>query len=188
MRAFPLLTLLLLVPATLPGRALGHGPAKGDVPAEATSKGAEDTRTAGPGSHAQDGGQPTFTVEDFLSAGNEPGLDPVEPVITGCGFGAMKRPKRLRGADPRYTKEALAARIEGLVIVKCRITLKGEVKNCRVVKPLPPLDTVLVQALEASRYEPVEYKGKPIEVDYTFNYRFKLPPPASAPQPDPAKR
>jgi len=108
--------------------------------------------------------------------------------MTDCGFGAIKTLKHLQGSDSRYTKEALAARIEGLVIVKCRITLKGEVKNCRVMKPLPPLDTVLVQALEASRYEPVEYKGKPIEVNHTFTYRFKLPPPASAPRPDAAKR
>jgi TonB family protein len=130
---------------------------------------------AGADSHAQGGEQPTFPVEEFSS-------------MTDCEFGTMKSPTRLQGADPRYTKEALAARIEGLVIVKCRITLKGEVKNCLVVKPLPPLDTVFVQALEASRYTPVEYKGKPVEVNHTFFYRFKLPPSASAPRPDPAKR
>ena len=52
-------------------------------------------------------------------------------------FGAgMTRPELLEGPEPRYTPEAIAAGVQGLVIVKCVITAEGRVEKCRILKPL----------------------------------------------------
>lgn len=93
-------------------------------------------------------------------------------------FGAgMTRPERISGPIPLYTKEALEKRVEGLMVVKCVITLQGEVRQCRIIQPLPFMEAAVLDALYQSRYKPVMLEGKPIQVDYTFNIRLALPKP-----------
>ncbi|WP_309890827.1 TonB family protein [Archangium sp.] len=98
---------------------------------------------------------------------------------TGTGaipFGAgMTLPKKLSGPPPRYTREALAARVEGVMIVRCVITTQGRIEQCRVIKPLPHMEQAVLEALYAQRYQPVTSQGRPIPVDYTFNIRLTLP-------------
>jgi TonB family protein len=103
-----------------------------------------------------------------------PGVDADIP-----SFGAgMTRPERLSGPIPQYTKEALEKRSQGLMIVKCIITVEGEVRKCRIIKPLPFMEEAVLDALYQSRYKPVTFEGKPIQVDYTFNIKLALPEPA----------
>lgn len=91
-------------------------------------------------------------------------------------FGAgMTRPERIQGELPRYTPEALAARVEGMLIIKCVVQVTGEVTRCRILQPLPHLDAAALNALKASRFKPATYKGHPIPVDYTFTFEMKLP-------------
>jgi TonB family protein len=89
----------------------------------------------------------------------------------------MTRPQRLSGPIPQYTKEALENRSEGLMIVRCIITVEGEVNKCRVLQPLPFMEEAVLDALYQSRYKPVTLDGKPVQVDYTFNIRLSLPVP-----------
>ena len=96
-------------------------------------------------------------------------------------FGAgMTRPEKLSGPMPQYTPEALEARVQGLVIAKCVITTEGTLEQCRIIKPLPHLEQAVLKALYASRYKPVTYQGRPVAVDYTFNFKLTLPKPAPA--------
>ena len=91
-------------------------------------------------------------------------------------FGAgMTRPERISGPIPQYTKEALEKQSEGLMIVKCIITLEGLVRKCRIIKPLPFMEEAVLDALYQSRYKPVTLEGRPIQVDYTFNIKLTLP-------------
>jgi len=98
---------------------------------------------------------------------------------TGTGaipFGAgMTLPKKLSGPPPRYTREALAARVEGVMIVRCVITTQGRIERCRVIRSLPHMEQAVLEALYAQRYQPVTSQGRPIPVDYTFNIRLTLP-------------
>jgi len=91
-------------------------------------------------------------------------------------FGAgMTRPKKLSGPQPQYTREALAARVQGLMIVKCVITTQGRVERCRTIRSLPHMEQAVLDALYAQRYQPVTSQGRPVPVDYTFNIRLILP-------------
>lgn len=87
----------------------------------------------------------------------------------------MSRPMRIAGADPVYTREALQARVQGKVIVKCAVMTDGSVRNCRVIKGLPYMDQAVLQALSAQRYTPASFQGRPVAVNYVFTFNFTLP-------------
>ena len=91
-------------------------------------------------------------------------------------FGAgMTRPEKTSGPAPQYTREALEARVQGLMIVKCVITTEGAIERCRIIKPLPHMEQAVLDSLYAQRYKPVTFQGRPVQVDYTFNIRLSLP-------------
>jgi protein TonB len=91
-------------------------------------------------------------------------------------FGAgMTRPDKLSGPAPQYTREALEARVQGLMIVKCVITTEGAIERCRIIKPLAHMEQAVLNSLYAQRYKPVTFQGRPVQVDYTFNIRLSLP-------------
>lgn len=91
-------------------------------------------------------------------------------------FGAgMTRPEKISGPQPEYTREALEARVAGTMIVKCVVTVEGRVERCRIIKPLPHMEKAVLDALTSSRYKPVTFQGRPVQVDYTFTLNFKLP-------------
>jgi hypothetical protein len=88
----------------------------------------------------------------------------------------MSRPVLIeRGKPVSYTREALEARIEGTMIVRCIITIDGHVEKCVPLKTLPFLEQAVLEMLYSSRYSPVTYQGKPVSVGYTFS--IKLVPP-----------
>lgn len=87
----------------------------------------------------------------------------------------MTRPRRLRGAEFRYTEEALAQRIEGMMKVRCIITTEGVLQDCTVLDSLPGLDQMVLETLSTFRFSPVRFRNKPVAVKYTFTFQFKLP-------------
>ena len=101
---------------------------------------------------------------------------PIPPQNVVIPFGAgMNRPSMTGGRDPIYTKEALAARVEGLMIVRCTINVTGAITNCRVIKELPHMKQAVLDALYSRRYTPVLFNGQPVNVDYVFNIKLVLP-------------
>jgi protein TonB len=90
----------------------------------------------------------------------------------------MTPPKLLSGPSFSYTQKALEKEVEGLMMVKCIVTADGRVHSCRVLQGLPFMDRAVVDALEQRRYTPALLEGKPIDVDFTFKIRLKLPPAA----------
>jgi protein TonB len=87
----------------------------------------------------------------------------------------MTRPSKLAGPDPQYTPQAIEREIEGTMLVRCVVTVQGEVRDCRIVKGLPYLDEAVVAALERRRYRPATLGGRPIDVDYLFRITLRLP-------------
>ncbi|WP_375766327.1 TonB family protein [Archangium gephyra] len=87
----------------------------------------------------------------------------------------MPRPVQVQGKDIVYTREALMARVEGTMVVKCTITQKGQVENCRVIKGLPHMNEAVVQSLTSRVYKPIQLQGKAVAVDYVFNIRVVAP-------------
>lgn len=102
-------------------------------------------------------------------------------VVGGTGSGVlpfgegMTRPQLLSGGPPEYTAEARAARVEGKVIVRCTITISGEMRDCKIIKGVPILNEIVLSRLHANRYTPVMFQGRPQAVQYLLPFNFKLP-------------
>jgi TonB family protein len=86
----------------------------------------------------------------------------------------MTRPVLLRGTKPDYTPAARAAGTEGTVIARCIITATGNVRDCKLIKSLPLLGQVVLDALSTQVYSPVLLAGKPIDVFYALTFKFRL--------------
>ncbi|MCL2011515.1 MAG: energy transducer TonB [Cystobacterineae bacterium] len=104
------------------------------------------------------------------------------PVMEGSAAGVipfgegMLRPKLMKNpAEVVYSQEALRARIEGLAVVRCTITVEGNVENCRFIQRLPYMDEAILSYLYMRQYAPSTFQGKPIAVDYNIHIRLKLP-------------
>jgi protein TonB len=82
---------------------------------------------------------------------------------------------KISGPPIEYTNQALEHEVQGLMIVKCVVTVEGSVYGCRVLKTLPFMDRTVVVALERTRYQPYLLNGRPVEIDMTFKIRLTLP-------------
>ena len=112
----------------------------------------------------------------------KPAPAPPAPVVAEAPrdvvpFGeGMTRPVLMQPGRPiTYTREAIAARVEGVSIVRCVITADGAVERCKVIKPLPFMDDAVLEHLQSQRFQPVTYQGKPVSVGYNFSVRLTLP-------------
>jgi protein TonB len=106
------------------------------------------------------------------------GMNP-EPGGTGedvLPFGeGMTPPKLLSGGQLQYTREALEARVQGTMVVKCIITREGTVEDCRTIKGLPHMERAVRESLATRRYQPVTFQGRPVNVSYVFTVRLQMP-------------
>ncbi len=101
---------------------------------------------------------------------------PPPPGETAVEFkDSMTAPAMISGPNPEYTQDAIDRGVEGLMSVRCVVTLEGAVRNCKVLKGLPFMNQAVVAALERRKYKPALSQGKPVDVYYTFNLRLKLP-------------
>lgn len=87
----------------------------------------------------------------------------------------MTAPHKLSGPDPEYTPQAIDHEVQGLMMVKCIVTIEGKVHDCKIIKSLPFLDRVVLEALEQRRYSPALLDGKPVDCEYVFSIRMQLP-------------
>jgi protein TonB len=114
--------------------------------------------------------------------GKGPGIGPGND--GGFGGGAMREgsgaqpPTLLRSMDPRYTTEAMRARIQGVVKLEALIGPDGFVKDVRIVKSLDRatgLDDEAMKTARQWRFSPATYQGQAVPflviIEMTFNLR-----------------
>lgn len=169
-------------PAAAPTRPRAARP----HPVRATSEAVLGARVEPPDLSAPDAtGAPELDLPGTVGAG----ISAAAPSTVGAGVGTgtgnapllfsaeqgMTLPRRIAGADPVYTREALEAGVQGTLIAKCVITAEGAVQGCQILKGLPHLDRAVLEALRAQRYTPVTFQGKPVAVSYLFTFRMVLP-------------
>jgi protein TonB len=89
--------------------------------------------------------------------------------------GAMAAPVLVSAPPLEYTQRALDHEVEGVMVVECVVTSEGVVHDCRVLRGLPFMDGAVVENLERRRYRPATLDGKPLDVQYTFTIRLRIP-------------
>ena len=128
-------------------------------------------------------------VGDVASAGSGSGA--------GAGYDAGSRPGATRGpgvgdgppgygggsdwpvpvfqVKPQYTRDAMRAKLQGMVTLEVVVQTDGTVGDAKVVRSLDPifgLDQAAIAAVKAWRFKPAMRAGKPIPVLVTVELTF----------------
>jgi periplasmic protein TonB len=94
--------------------------------------------------------------------------------IVGNGVTA---PRVVKSVQPRYTAEAIRARIEGVVVLGAVVQQDGAVGEITVVRSLDStngLDEQAIAALKQWKFEPGTKQGKPVAVRVHVELEFNL--------------
>jgi periplasmic protein TonB len=83
-------------------------------------------------------------------------------------------PVKLHDVAPVYPDLAREARIEGVVVIECRIDTDGRVVDARVLSGHPLLDAAALDAVGQWRYRATLLNGQPVAVLMTVTVRFSL--------------
>jgi periplasmic protein TonB len=99
-----------------------------------------------------------------------------KPSSSVLPFGAgMTRPSPVSQSEIVYTREAKAAHVEGLALVKCTIMTTGKLSNCRTVKALPHMEQAVLASVSRWEYTPITYQGHAVSVDYVIKVQLVAP-------------
>lgn len=96
---------------------------------------------------------------------------PREPIRPG---GDIKAPTRVVYVEPVYPRIAIAAKVEGFVIIEATIDEAGVVRDARVLRSTPLLDQAAVDAVMKWRYTPTRLNGQPVPILLTVTVMFTL--------------
>ena len=81
---------------------------------------------------------------------------------------------RIRGVAPVYPRLAIAARVEGDVLLSAVISREGVIENLQVLRGHPLLVAAAIEAVRQWRYRPYYLNGDPVEVSTQITVRFVL--------------
>ncbi len=96
---------------------------------------------------------------------------PAAPVRLHSGIEA---PQKIANVAPVYPAIAMAAHIQGIVILETTIDETGKVVDARILRSVPALDQAALEAVRQWRYRPALLNGVPIPVIMTVTVRFAL--------------
>lgn len=86
--------------------------------------------------------------------------------------GAVRPPVKIVDIPPVRPEPAERAGVRGIVILEVTIDVDGTVKDARVLRSIPMLDSAALEAVRQWRYEPTTIDGKPVPVLMTVSVSF----------------
>ena len=98
-----------------------------------------------------------------------PPADPSGPVRVG---GSVREPKKTKNVPPVYPADALAAGVQGIVIIEAVIARDGSVRDARVLRSLAMLDQAALEAVRQWQFTPTYLNNMPVEVLMTVTVTF----------------
>ena len=106
-------------------------------------------------------------------------LDP-SPLVAPSGRTTFRAgtgvvpPRVLEQFHPGYTAEAMAARVEGTVVMEVLIDEEGRVPDARVIRSIPLLDRSALDTVKRWRFTPTRVDGVPVPVLVQIEMNFTL--------------
>jgi len=89
----------------------------------------------------------------------------------------MVAPVAVSQTRPDYTPGAMRAKVQGVIRLRCVVSLDGECTDVTVVRSLDPqfgLDTAAVRALREWRFQPGRRDGRPVATRIELEFAFSL--------------
>jgi protein TonB len=100
-----------------------------------------------------------------------PVLTPAVPVRVS---GPIQPPRKIHNQAPVYPALALAAHVQGTVVIDAVISATGTVQEARVITSVPLLDETALAAVRQWVFTPTRLGGVPVPVILTVKVEFKL--------------
>jgi TonB family protein len=133
------------------------------------NRAAELTKAKSPtatGAPAQPAAERAVPIRPPAYPGNSAGFAPVRV------GGNIKPPAKTKDARPIYPEDALAAKVQGVVIMEVTIDPQGLVSDARVLRSVPLLDQAAVDAVSQWEFQPTLVNGTPVPVIMTVTVNF----------------
>jgi TonB family protein len=86
--------------------------------------------------------------------------------------GGVKPPERLQFVPARMPPEAVAAGVQGVVILEVAISEEGLVSDVKVLRSIPLLDQAAIDSARQWRFAPTLLNGRPVPVMMTATVNF----------------
>jgi protein TonB len=83
-------------------------------------------------------------------------------------------PTKVKHVDPAYPPVAMAARVQGAVIIEAIIARDGSVCETRVLRSIPLLDAAALDAVKQWEFTPTLLNGASVPVITTTTVNFAL--------------
>ena len=100
---------------------------------------------------------------------------PAPPADTPLRVGGdIKEPRKVRDVKPVYPPDALAAGVQGVVILETVIGPDGTVRDARVLRSQPMLDQAALEAVRQWEFTPTLLNGVPVSVIMTVTVNFSM--------------
>jgi TonB family protein len=116
-----------------------------------------------------------------LGPGSGSGVGPGEG--GGFGGGAYKpgngiiNPRELKFSEPKYTSDAMRAKIQGMVVLEAVVLPNGTVGDVRILQSLDAqygLDQEAIKAVKGWLFHPATKQGVPVPIIVTLEVMFRL--------------
>ena len=142
-----------------------------DVPETIVPEAGMDLGVEGGMPGGVEGGVPGGVVGGVVGGLDAAPPPPAQVVRVG---GMIREPKKVKHVPPVYPNIAIAAKIEGVVILECTINPQGRVEGVSVLRGVPTLDEAAVEAVKKWAYTPTLLGGVPVGVVMTVTVHFVL--------------
>jgi protein TonB len=86
----------------------------------------------------------------------------------------IRPPQKLKHVAPVYPAMARANKVQGIVILEAVIGEDGRVRDVRVLRSIPLLDTAAIEAVRQWVFSPTSLNGEPVPVVMTVTVAFEL--------------
>ena len=90
----------------------------------------------------------------------------------GGGGGDITPPRKLVDVRPLYPADAIAANVEGIVILEATISQDGTVRDARVLRGAPSLSDAALIAVTQWQFSPTLQNRRPVDVLMTVTVNF----------------
>jgi protein TonB len=91
-------------------------------------------------------------------------------------------PKVIHTVPPEYTKEALDAKLQGVVVLSAFVGVDGDLAEIKLVRGLGKgLDEKAVECVKQWRFSPGSNFGEPVPRRVQLEVSFRLPPSLASP-------
>ncbi|NQW05465.1 MAG: energy transducer TonB [Acidobacteria bacterium] len=91
------------------------------------------------------------------------------------GTPGLRMPTVTRQSSPRYTPEAMRAKVEGIVELEAVVAADGTIEASRVVKGLGHgLDEAAMDTVQSWEFKPGRLNDQPVRVMITLQMQFRL--------------